>query len=168
MPPNMNHLWKTLLKKMSDKRTQQVTRHCKGGIGTAPSEIMVQRLTAEPDNKQTYRPVQPREFVEFSSDDLMLENLKIACAEHFGYPVNWCNVLVSNKRPSCTNINQIPHCKDKVSKRLFVSWENCQMHQIDLIRPETHRGLKRVARVQYLSIFTFTRSGLWLLLLPYL
>jgi hypothetical protein len=25
----------------------------------------VQRLTAEPDNKQTFRPVQPREFVEF-------------------------------------------------------------------------------------------------------
>ena len=79
MPPKMNHLWKTLQKKMSDKRTQQVTRPRKGGKGTAPSEIVVQRLTAEPDNKQTYRPVQPREFVEFSSEDLTLENLKIVC-----------------------------------------------------------------------------------------
>ena len=49
--------------------------------------MVVQRLTAEPDNKQTYWLVQPREFVEFFSDDLTLENLKIACAEHFGYPV---------------------------------------------------------------------------------
>ena len=107
MPPKLNHLWKTLQKKMSDKRTQQVARPRKGGKGTAPSEIVVQRLTAEPDNKQTYRPVQPREFVEFSSDDLTLENLKIACAEHFGYPVNSCDVLVSYKGPSCTNINLI-------------------------------------------------------------
>ena len=67
-----------------------------------PSEMVVQRLTAEPDNKQTYWPVQLREFVKFSSDDLTLENLKIACAEHFGYPVNSGDVLVSNKGLSFT------------------------------------------------------------------
>lgn len=118
MPPKMNHLWKTLQKKMSDKRTQQVTRPRKGGKGTAPSEIVVQRLTAEPDNKQTYRPVQLRELAEFSSYDLTLENLKIACAEHFGYPVNSCDVLVSNKGPSCTNINQIPHRKASYCRKV--------------------------------------------------
>ena len=116
MPPKMNQVWKALQEKMSNKRTQQAIRPRKGAKGTAaPSDIIVQRLTAEPDNKQTFRPVQPREFVEFSSDDLTLENLKIACAEHFGYPVGSCDVLVSNKGPSCTNINQIPHRKDKVS-----------------------------------------------------
>ena len=115
MPPKMNQVWKALQEKMSYKRTQQATRARKGAKGTAPSDIIVQRLTAEPDNNQTFRPVQPREFVEFSSDDLTLENLKIACAVHFGYPVGSCDVLVSNKGPSCTNINQIPHRKDKVS-----------------------------------------------------
>ena len=114
MPPKMNQVWKNLQAKMSNKRTQQTTRPHKGAKGTAPSEIVVQRLTAEPDNKQTYRPVQPREFVEFFNDDLTLENLKIACADHFGYPVHSCDVLVLNKGPSCTNINQIPHRKDKV------------------------------------------------------
>ena len=114
MPPKMNQVWKALQEKMSNKRTQQAIRPRKGAKGTAaPSDIIVQRLTAEPDNKQTFRPVQPREFVEFSSDDLTLENLKIACAEHFGYPVGSCDVLMSNKGPSCTNINQIPHRKDK-------------------------------------------------------
>ena len=112
----MNQVWKALQEKMSNKRAQQGTRPRKGAKRTAaPSDIIVQRLTAEPDDKQTFHPVQPREFVEFSNDDLTLENLKIACAEHFGYPVGLCDVLVSNKGPSCSNINQIPHRKDKVS-----------------------------------------------------
>ena len=116
MPPKMNQVWKALQEKMSNKRAQQGTRPHKGAKGTAaPSNIIKQRLTAEPDNKQTFCPVQPREFLEFSSDDLTLENLKIACAEHFGYPVGSCDVLVSNKGPSCTkNVNQLAHCKDKV------------------------------------------------------
>ena len=114
--PKINQVWKALQEKMSNKRTQQAIRPRKGAKGTAaPSDIIVQRLTAEPDNKQTFRSVHPREFVEFSSDNLTLENLRIACVEHFGYAVGWCDVLVSNKGPSCTNINQIPHRKDKVS-----------------------------------------------------
>ena len=112
----MYHVWKALQEKMSNKRSQQGTRPRKDAKGTAaPSHIIVQRFTAEPVSKQTFRPEQPREFVEFSNDDLTLENLKIACAEHFGYPVGSCDVPVSNKGPSCTNINQIPHRKDKVS-----------------------------------------------------
>ena len=103
-------------------RTQITTgeNNLQSGVCSLQSANVIHRLRSEPDNKQTYRPVQPREFVEFSSDDLTLENLKIACAEHFGYPVNSWDVLVSNKGPSCTNINQIPHRKDKVSKRLVV------------------------------------------------
>ena len=109
MPPKMNQVWKALQEKNVNKRTQQAIRPRQGAKGTAaPGDIIVQRLIAEPDNKQTFRPAQPREFVEFSSDDLTLENLKIACAEHFGYPLGSCDVLVSNKGPSCTNINQIP------------------------------------------------------------
>ena len=50
MPPKMNHLWKTLQKKMSDKRTQQVTRPRKGGKGTALKRD--RGAKAEPDNKQ--------------------------------------------------------------------------------------------------------------------
>ena len=47
------------------RQKNAATRPHKGGKGTAPSEVVVQRLTAEPHNKQTYRPVQLREFVEF-------------------------------------------------------------------------------------------------------
>ena len=130
----MNQVWKALQEKMPNKRTQQAIRLRKGAKGTAaPSDIIVQRLTAEPDNKQTFRPVQPREFVEFSSDDLTLENLKIACTEHFGYSVGSCNVLVSNKGPSCTNINQIPHRKDKVSSSSHLLSELFNFNLSDLL-----------------------------------
>ena len=74
----------------------------------------VQRLAAEPDNKQTYRPVQPRKFVSFEFSELTLNNLKKASGAHFNLPPSTRDVLVSNKGPSCTNINQIPHRKDKV------------------------------------------------------
>ena len=80
--------------------------------GVAPHEIVVQQISAEPDNKHTFRPVQPREFVEFHYAELTLQNLKSACAENL--PASSCDVLVSNNGPLCTNINQIPHRKDKV------------------------------------------------------
>ena len=82
--------------------------------GIVPKE-RTQRLSSEPDNKQTYRPVQPREFVCFDFNDLTLVNLKKACADHFNVPTGSVDVLVSNKGPSATNVNQIPHRKDKVS-----------------------------------------------------
>ena len=62
--------------------------------GSAPHEIIVQRLAAEPDNKQTYKPMQPREFVNFEYEDLTLANLKKACAAHFNLPPSTCDVLV--------------------------------------------------------------------------
>ena len=83
--------------------------------GNAPHEIIVQRLASETDNKQTYRPVQPREFVHFEYEDLSLANLKKACPAHINLPASTCDVLVSNKGPSCSNIGQISHRKDKVS-----------------------------------------------------
>lgn len=82
--------------------------------GSAPHELIVQRLASEPDNKQAFRPVQPREFVAFPYEDLTLTNLKKACADHYSLPASLCDVLVTNKGPSCTSIEQISHRKDKV------------------------------------------------------
>ena len=80
----------------------------------------MQRLAAEPDNKQTYKPVQPREFVKFEHADMTLANLKRACASHFNLPASTCDVLVTNKGPSCSNIAQISHRKDKVGEYLIL------------------------------------------------
>ena len=115
MPPKRRQdVWDDLEGKMRQKRTRIDAAAQRGKTGAAPHELVVQRLAAEPDNKQTYRPVQPREFVSFKFSELTLNNLKKACAAHFNLPPSTCDVLVSNKGPSCTNINQIPHRKDKV------------------------------------------------------
>ncbi|CAH3044238.1 unnamed protein product [Pocillopora meandrina] len=89
--------------------------------GSAPHELIVQRLASEPDNKQTLRPVQPREFVAFPYEDLTLANLKKALANHYSLPASLCDVLVTNKGPSCTSMEQIPHRKDKVRFKFLKS-----------------------------------------------
>ena len=105
--------WDRLKQQMTAKRTKpDATRKAKSQ--SAPHEIIVQRLTSEPDNKQTFRPVQPREFAQFPYEEFTLENLKKAYATHFGLSSAMCDVLVSNKGPSATNVKQIPHTKNKV------------------------------------------------------
>ena len=114
-------LWNDLQAKMSGKRTRNdaMSGHKKKSGSSAPHEIIVQRLASEADTKQTFRPVQPREFVNFEYEELPLVNLKKACAAHFNLPASTCDVLVSNKGPSCTSIAQIPHRKDKVRKVIY-------------------------------------------------
>ena len=92
-----------------------VMKQTKGQGSSAPNEIIVQKLSSEADTRQTYRPIQPREFVEFPFEDLTLATLRSACAAHFNFPVASCDILVTNKGPSCSNISQMPHRKDKVS-----------------------------------------------------
>ena len=114
MAPKRQVVWNDLHAKVSAKRTRVDGTH--RGKSSTPQELVVQKLSSEPDNKQTYRPVQPREFVPFEFDELTLANLKKACGRHFSIPASACDILVSNKGPLCTNISQIPHRKDKVSK----------------------------------------------------
>ena len=117
MPPKRKAVWDNLAKKMSAKRTANTAPGHKAAgktKGPIPHEIIVQRLASEPDNKQVYKPIQPREFVSFDYEEMTLLNLKKACAAHFKVPHTTCDVLVTNKGPSCTNINQIQHRKDKV------------------------------------------------------
>ena len=66
MPPKRrDQLWDELQGKMRQKRTRVDGNAQRGKTGAAPHELVVQRLSSEPDNKKTYRPVQPREFVTF-------------------------------------------------------------------------------------------------------
>ena len=117
MPPKRQQAWAELHQKMKAKRMKTNNDQQRGKkTGSAPHELIVQRLSAELDHKQTYKAVQPRDFVAYEYEDLSLANLKKACAAHFHLPASSCNVLVTNKGPSCTNISQIPHRKDKVFK----------------------------------------------------
>ena len=57
----------------------------------------MQRSASEPDNQQTFCPVQPREFLAFPYEDLTLTNLKNACADRYNLPVSLYNVFVTNE-----------------------------------------------------------------------
>ena len=56
--------WNRLQAEMGQKRTNTGDACTRKKKGSAPSEIIVQKLASEPDSKQAYRPVQPREFVD--------------------------------------------------------------------------------------------------------
>lgn len=107
-----NNTWNKLREQMGQKQARNEGR--KNTKGSAPHQIIVQRLASEADTKQVYKPVEPRKFVEYEYDEFTLANLKEACGEHYNLPASSCDVLVSNRGPSCTNISQIPHGKDKV------------------------------------------------------
>ena len=49
----------------------------------------------------------PREFVEYNYDEILLENIKQACTQHFKEKRN-CDVLASEQGPSCTRLDQLP------------------------------------------------------------
>ena len=125
--------WEKLYKVMSNKRTKQNEASNKNRkLGSAPHEIVVQKLSSEPDSKQTYRPIQPREFVSFEFDEITLSNLKSACAAHFGLPVSTCDVLVSNKGPSCTVAKlALEHSSCYVWKTKPMGENYAQPHPID-------------------------------------
>ncbi len=104
--------WDRLKQQMGNKRSATDSNR-KSKSSSAPHEIIVQRLASEPDNKQTFRHVQPREFVEFPYEELTLANLKKAWATHFSVPATTCDVLVSNT-----------HRKDKVRAFCIYFFQN--------------------------------------------
>ncbi len=58
--PKRQALWEELQGKMAAKRTKIDANRPKNKTGSAPHEVIVQKLSSEPDSKQTYRPLQPR------------------------------------------------------------------------------------------------------------
>ena len=57
---------------MSAKRTRKDGQKASGKTPNEPSKIIVQRVSSEPDNKQTHKPIQPREFVPLEYKELTL------------------------------------------------------------------------------------------------
>ena len=114
-----NATWYMLKEQMARTRTRNDYRK---NAKQSQQEIIVKRLSSEADNKQVYKPIQPRRFVEFDYEDFTLSNPKKACANYFNLPAYTCDISVSNKCPSCTNISQIPHRKDMVSWDVTEFW----------------------------------------------
>ena len=60
-------------------------------------ELIVQKLSSEPKTTtMKFTREGPREFVEYNYDEILLENIKQACTQHFKEKRN-CDVLASEQ-----------------------------------------------------------------------
>ena len=71
--------------------------------------IVVQRVNSQPSGKvKKYEPLDARDFVDFSNyDSLTLYNVKEARENSYAAPRGSCDVLYSDRGPSCTNNDHI-------------------------------------------------------------
>ena len=55
-----------------------------------------------------FEPLDTRDFFPFAEyDDLMIENIKEACEKYYQAPEGSCDILASDRGPSCTKLEQI-------------------------------------------------------------
>lgn len=116
--------WKKFANDIKLKRTNTVTKQnrTKAGEGNTSAgssilenkEITVQPLATEATGKaKKYERTGPQEFVPFLFKDITIENIILACNKHFKNRLKGmsCDVLASERGPSCTKITQLPNLK---------------------------------------------------------
>lgn len=74
-----------------------------------PVNILVQRMSSTLSGRlKKYDPLDTRDFVPFGEyEELSLENIKEACERYYNSPENSCDVLASERGPSCTKMEQV-------------------------------------------------------------
>ena len=74
---------------------------------------MVQRMSSEPTGRsKKYEPLETKEFVDFSTcEELTIDNIKMAYESHYNAPHGSCDVLLSDRGPSCFLTEQIQQTK---------------------------------------------------------
>ena len=92
---------------MSRKRAKGTSKE--KGSKKVPSSIMVQRMSSQPTGRQKkYEPLDTRDFVDFSDyDEITIENLREACEKFYDAPRGSCDILLSDRGPSCFLDEQI-------------------------------------------------------------
>lgn len=100
-----NKGWKDFQQKISNKRSGG----SKGDGQKKLSSIMVQRMAPIATGKQKkYEPERTRDFVHFTEySNLTLANVKKACERFYNEPQGSCDVLFSDRGPSCIEDEQI-------------------------------------------------------------
>ena len=69
----------------------------------------MQRFSSVPSGRlKKYQPIEAREFVPFIFHEYTLENVKASCESEkdYGKPPGSCDVLASDRGPSCSQIQQ--------------------------------------------------------------
>ena len=110
--------WERFAKDIKHKRMQKPKSDNTKEIGShilKNKELIVQPLESEPSGKaQKYERSGPQEFVPFEQDEVSIDNIKKACIRHFSRrnPIGMsCDVLASDRGPSCTKMSHLPNFK---------------------------------------------------------
>ena len=104
-----NDSWRNFEKQIGMKRTGNLFGP-KKNFGRVPTEILVQRMSATPSGRmKKFEPMDTRDFIPFAAfyDELNIENIKAACEEFYHESTNSCDILASDRGPSCTNMEQL-------------------------------------------------------------
>ena len=75
----------------------------------APNDILVQRMSSTASGRlKKFEPLDTQDFVPFGDyDDLTIENIKEACEKFYQAPDGSCDILASDRGPSCSKLEQI-------------------------------------------------------------
>eukprot|EP00112_Aurelia_sp_Birch-Aquarium-sp1_P014185 Seg3046.1 transcript_id=Seg3046.1/GoldUCD/mRNA.D3Y31 product="Eukaryotic elongation factor 2 kinase" protein_id=Seg3046.1/GoldUCD/D3Y31 len=99
--------WEDLKRDVASKRSGKATTTSKKSM-PAPATIMVQRMSSVPNRSKKYDPLDTRDFVDFSVyTELSFENIKDACEGYYEVPQGSCDVLLSDRGPSCFLTEQV-------------------------------------------------------------
>ena len=104
-----NDSWRNLEKTLGLKRVGNLFGP-KKTFGRVPTDILVQRMSATPSGRmKKFEPMDTRDFIPFAAfyDELNIENIKTACEEFYHELPHSCDILASDRGPSCTNMDQL-------------------------------------------------------------
>lgn len=107
---NAKETWDEFEKRVGLKRIDgQQKKSGGGGQGKVPSDILVQRMSSVASGRlKKYEPLDTRDFVSFDEyDELSIDNIKEACERFYHAPKNSCDILASDRGPSCNKLEQL-------------------------------------------------------------
>ena len=108
--------WSEFERRIGEERKEKGVRGGKkkrGGERAVPRDLCIQRMSSVASGRlKKYEPLDTRDFVPFADfDELTLENIKTACERFYQAPPGSCDVLASDRGPSCTDIEQVKNKK---------------------------------------------------------
>ena len=127
--------WDSFEKRVGVKRTGTTAKK----VGTnVPNDILVQRMSPNASGRlKKYEPLDTRDFIPFDDyEELTIDNVKEACEKFYKAPEGSCDILASNRGPSCTKLEQL-----KGKKVYFIRFLPPEQ-VIDSCNPQTSSAVK--------------------------
>lgn len=101
--------WEDFVARVGMKRSGAGEGKKGAGSKVVPNDILVQRMSSTASGRlKKFEPLDTRDFFPFGDyDDLTIANIKEACEKCYQAPEGSCDILASDRGPSCTKLEQI-------------------------------------------------------------